>query len=400
MRPAADVPPVQLFRDRIRELFGAAGRRLRARRRGAPDEGEPRAAPADASGCGFRPASAISGWRSRAGASSAIRRRRSSSGASPGLAIAILGTFFIVWKLNRPLARARARRRASSARAAIRRPWRKPGPSEIRAVTRAFNQMKEDLQQERARPRHLPRRRLARPAHAALAPAPRGRDARGQGRCRGARARDGRGRGRHERDHRPVHRLHAQRGRRAALAREPLGARAQLRRARRARRRRRCAASSRTCRCSCCGRSRCSASWTTSSPTRRATPAARSSCATRATRAGCVLSVLDRGPGIPPEHGRAAEGALHPARRGAQRLLRRGPGPRHRQPRRRPSTAATLDLLAREGGGLEARVTLPGGLNLSAEAVIRMQVVRALPGDDDARRTLQERRTQTTGVRA
>jgi two-component system osmolarity sensor histidine kinase EnvZ len=61
-----------------------------------------------------------------------------------GLGIAILATFFLMWRLNRPL--------DELARAAVRlgRGENPPhiaetGPTEIRAVARAFNQMKEDL---------------------------------------------------------------------------------------------------------------------------------------------------------------------------------------------------------------------------------------------------------------
>ena len=45
------------------------------------------------------------------------------------------------------------------------------GPSEVRAVARAFNHMKESLQERGARAHHVPRRHLARPAHAARAAA-------------------------------------------------------------------------------------------------------------------------------------------------------------------------------------------------------------------------------------
>ena len=61
-----------------------------------------------------------------------------------GLTIAILATFFIVWKLNRPLGELR-RGAESSAREAIPAGGR-AGPAELARWPRAFNQMKEDLQ--------------------------------------------------------------------------------------------------------------------------------------------------------------------------------------------------------------------------------------------------------------
>ena len=62
-----------------------------------------------------------------------------------GLAIAVLATFFIVWKLNRPLAEL-ARAAEKLGKGGDPPPVAETGPSEIRAVTRAFNQMKDDLQ--------------------------------------------------------------------------------------------------------------------------------------------------------------------------------------------------------------------------------------------------------------
>ncbi len=62
-----------------------------------------------------------------------------------GLVIAVAATFFLMWRLNRPL--------GELARAAVKLgkggdppPVSETGPSEIRAVARAFNQMKDDLQ--------------------------------------------------------------------------------------------------------------------------------------------------------------------------------------------------------------------------------------------------------------
>jgi two-component system osmolarity sensor histidine kinase EnvZ len=61
-----------------------------------------------------------------------------------GLAIAVLATFLIVWHLNRPLGEL-ARAAGKLGRGGDPEPVRETGPSEIRAVARAFNQMKEDL---------------------------------------------------------------------------------------------------------------------------------------------------------------------------------------------------------------------------------------------------------------
>jgi two-component system osmolarity sensor histidine kinase EnvZ len=61
-----------------------------------------------------------------------------------GLLIAILATFFILWRLTRPLQEL-ARAAGDLGRGLDPAPVSESGPSEVRAVTRAFNQMKEDL---------------------------------------------------------------------------------------------------------------------------------------------------------------------------------------------------------------------------------------------------------------
>ena len=144
MRPAGDVPPIAPFRDRIRELFGGEAEvYVRAPER-TEGESRPRRPPIlwvrlPAGEHGYwvafprgrierDPATALIAW------------------GAAGLAIAIIATFFLVVRLNRPL--------AELARAAIRLgkggdppPVSETGPSEIRDVARAFNQMKDDLQE-------------------------------------------------------------------------------------------------------------------------------------------------------------------------------------------------------------------------------------------------------------
>ena len=142
MRPAADVPPTRVFRERIREIFGPDAD-VYVRGSEKADEADKRARqvlwirlPA-----GERefwvafprgrierdPATALIAW------------------GIAGLLIAILATFFIVWKLNRPLSEL-ARAAEKLGKGGDPPPVAETGPAEIRAVARAFNQMKEDLQ--------------------------------------------------------------------------------------------------------------------------------------------------------------------------------------------------------------------------------------------------------------
>ena len=106
-------------------------------------------------------------------------------------------------------------------------PLPESGPSEIAAVNRGFNAMTANLRADRAGPRAAAGRRLARPAHAARAAAPRRRDD-------GARRRDAHGHGRRHRGdgphHRPVPRLRAKRRRRDARNRRPRRGRRRVRR--------------------------------------------------------------------------------------------------------------------------------------------------------------------------
>jgi two-component system osmolarity sensor histidine kinase EnvZ len=136
MRPAADVPPVQFFRERIRDIFGPqADVYVRA------GEGRPGQVLWIRLPAGPRefwvafprgrierdPAAAFVAW------------------GAVGLAIAILATFFILWRLTRPLddlAQAAARLGKGEMPA----PVAERGPSEVRSLTRAFNQMTRDLQ--------------------------------------------------------------------------------------------------------------------------------------------------------------------------------------------------------------------------------------------------------------
>ena len=61
------------------------------------------------------------------------------------LLLAILGTFFVMWRLNRPLGEL-ARAAVALGHGGNPPPVSETGPTEIRSVARAFNQMKEDLQ--------------------------------------------------------------------------------------------------------------------------------------------------------------------------------------------------------------------------------------------------------------
>ena len=143
MRPAPDVPPLRFFRERIREIFGPEAD---VYVRGAELPTRPRDCRTSCWWCGF-PAGERDFWvafpRGR------IERDTTTALVTwgvAGLAIAILATFFIAWTLNRPLAElSRAARQLG--KGGDPPPVAETGPAEIRAVARAFNQMKEGLQQ-------------------------------------------------------------------------------------------------------------------------------------------------------------------------------------------------------------------------------------------------------------
>jgi two-component system osmolarity sensor histidine kinase EnvZ len=141
MRPAADIPPLRIFRDRLREIFGpetevyvrAADLRQELR------EGRPRVLwvklPAGAREYWIAfprgrlerdPTSALIAW------------------GVVGLIIAIAATYLLVWRLNRPLDEL-ARAAEKLGKGGDPAPVEERGPTEIRAVARAFNEMKEDI---------------------------------------------------------------------------------------------------------------------------------------------------------------------------------------------------------------------------------------------------------------
>jgi two-component system osmolarity sensor histidine kinase EnvZ len=148
MRPAADVPPVQMFRQRVRQIFGSDAEVYVRGGPDSPDEDPKRAR------------SAVLWIKLPAGerdywvAFPRGRIERDPAGALvwwslAGIAIAILATFFIVWRLNRPLGDlARAAERLGGG--AEPPPVEEAGPTEIRAVTRAFNRMQEGLKKSRS----------------------------------------------------------------------------------------------------------------------------------------------------------------------------------------------------------------------------------------------------------
>ena len=139
MRPAADRPALRQFRERLRESFGPgadvyvpAAERLDAEARPRVlwvrlPAGErqfwvafPRAR------IERDPITAVVAW------------------SVAGLAIAILATFLLMWRLNHPLGEL-ARAAEKLGRGGNPEPVAETGPAEIRGLARAFNQMKDDL---------------------------------------------------------------------------------------------------------------------------------------------------------------------------------------------------------------------------------------------------------------
>ena len=150
LQPAPDVPPVQMFRERVREIFGPEAD-VYVRSPG-PDAGDfpGKRSPRPPFLLIRIPGGQTDYWvafpRGR------IERDPASAliaWSVASLAIAVLATFFIVWRLNRPLADlARAADRLGGGADAP--PVAEAGPSEIRAVMRAFNRMSEGLRKSRS----------------------------------------------------------------------------------------------------------------------------------------------------------------------------------------------------------------------------------------------------------
>ncbi|HEY4998757.1 MAG TPA: ATP-binding protein [Usitatibacter sp.] len=142
MRPAANVPSIQFLRERIRELFGAESDVYV--RGPAAQSGDTRPQVLWVR----LPAGERDFWI----AFPRGRIERDSANALvawgvSGLLIAILATFFIVWKLTRPLSDL-ARAARTLGKGVDPTPVEETGPSEIRAVARAFNQMMAALQKD------------------------------------------------------------------------------------------------------------------------------------------------------------------------------------------------------------------------------------------------------------
>lgn len=140
MRPAGDLP---LLRERIREIFGPQAE-IYVRSPGGPRGAQGR----------FRPQDLWvrlpSGSRDYWVAFPRGRVERDPLEAliawgAAGLVIAVAATFFLMWRLIRPLGEL-ARAAGKLGKGGDPPPVSETGPSEIRAVARAFNQMKEDLQ--------------------------------------------------------------------------------------------------------------------------------------------------------------------------------------------------------------------------------------------------------------
>jgi two-component system osmolarity sensor histidine kinase EnvZ len=142
--PAPELPGVQMFRERIRDVFGPDAD-VYVRAPEAAADAQPRAAQRPPPLLVRLPAGERDFWV-------AVPRARIERDATPawviwgfaGIAIAFLATFMIVWRLSRPLAELSAAA-GRLGKGGDPPPVSETGPSEIRAVARAFNQMKEDL---------------------------------------------------------------------------------------------------------------------------------------------------------------------------------------------------------------------------------------------------------------
>jgi two-component system osmolarity sensor histidine kinase EnvZ len=140
LRPAPDVPVLRMLRERLRDLFGSGAEVYVRPSRAEADPERPTRLFFVRLPAGSReywvafprarfdrdPAFAVFAW------------------SLAGLAIAVLATFLIVWRLNRPLADLAAAA-GRLGRGGDPPPLEEKGPTEIRAVARAFNQMKDDL---------------------------------------------------------------------------------------------------------------------------------------------------------------------------------------------------------------------------------------------------------------
>lgn len=139
VRPAVDLPPMRVLRERLRDIFGP-GAEVYVRREATRDEDR-------------RPRVLFirlpAGEREFWVAFPRGRIDRDPAGAFiawslAGLAIAIVATVLLMWRLNRPLgelARAAEKLGKGGDPPAV----SETGPAEIRAVARAFNQMKDGL---------------------------------------------------------------------------------------------------------------------------------------------------------------------------------------------------------------------------------------------------------------
>ncbi|HYC35615.1 MAG TPA: ATP-binding protein [Usitatibacter sp.] len=153
LRPAPDIPQLRIFRERLREHFGAGTEVYVRGREAGSDEPPAMEAPPRADSDGRPrvlwvrlPTREREFWvaipRTR------VERETATaflSWGAAGLGIAILSTFLLMWHLTRPLQEL-ARAALAIGRGRDPPPVSESGPTEIRQVARAFNQMKEDLQ--------------------------------------------------------------------------------------------------------------------------------------------------------------------------------------------------------------------------------------------------------------